>query len=93
MAEEICDDSIWVYKSHDPVPVMGCMRAIADKVLVCVRNPYDTIASHFVFSATTNQGGQIENKFSQWPEDWEKFVKARINLIKIYHDVVLNVHA
>ena len=54
MAEEICDDSVWVFKSHDPIPVMGCLRAITDKVLVCVRNPYDTIASHFVFSATTN---------------------------------------
>ena len=58
-AEEITDESVWMYKSHDPLPgPPGKMcLAIANKVLCCVRNPFDTIASCFIFFLTINQGG------------------------------------
>ena len=58
-AEEICDDSVWLFKSHDPLPIGKSRQAIADKVLCCVRNPFDIIASSWVFSCTTNQGGKM----------------------------------
>ena len=54
--EEICDDSIWLFKSHDPLPIKQSLKIAANKVLCCVRNPFDTIASSFVFSLTQNQG-------------------------------------
>ena len=78
--EEIADDSIWMLKSHDPLPIKQSLKIKADKVLCCVRNPFDTIASSFVFSLTQNQGVQIENKFSDVPKAWEEFVKNRIQL-------------
>ena len=44
-AEEITDESVWLYKSHDPLKVPDVCLAVANKVLCCVRNPFDTIAS------------------------------------------------
>jgi len=53
-AEEIQDESVWLYKSHDPMPVPRVMTERANKVLCCVRNPFDTISSFFIFMMTNN---------------------------------------
>ena len=44
-AEEITDSSVWIYKSHDPCFIPFHQKAKANKVICCVRNPYDIIAS------------------------------------------------
>ena len=44
-AEEITDSSVWIYKSHDPYLIPFHQKAKANKVICCVRNPYDIIAS------------------------------------------------
>lgn len=43
--EEITDSSVWIFKSHDPMPIKGRPKVKANKVLVCVRNPFDTMTS------------------------------------------------
>lgn len=89
-AEEIYDDSIWLFKSHDTCNFKIPIVATANKVLCCVRNPFDTIASCFIFWLTVSQSMQISNKFNQWPEIWDGFVKAHVENIKKYHDIVLD---
>ena len=80
MGEEVTDSSIWVYKTHHPL-IMGPpgkpnmnLRAICNKVISCVRNPYDSIASmvHMVIG----QSGVISQKFSDpaIADDWDKIV-------------------
>lgn len=53
-AEEITDDSVWLFKIHDPMPGRNACLTKCNKVLCCVRNPYDTLASMFIFHATMN---------------------------------------
>lgn len=47
--EGICDSSVWVYKSHDPMWMPDGLMQKANKVICCVRNPYDTMASMYTF--------------------------------------------
>jgi len=54
--EEITDCSVWVKKSHDPKPNLGNKVHKANKILCCVRNPYDCITSLMHFLATLNHG-------------------------------------
>ena len=46
--EEIVDDSVWIRKSHDPLYTDAKIMK-ANKILCCVRNPFDTIVSGFNF--------------------------------------------
>ncbi len=73
-AEEVTDCSVWVKKSHDPKPNMNNKVHKANKILCCVRNPYDCIASLMNFLPTLNHGAQINQKFSEIPEIWNRMV-------------------
>ena len=45
--EEFTDGNVWIKKSHDPIFTPFNKTHYANKVICCVRNPYDTIASCF----------------------------------------------
>jgi hypothetical protein len=47
MAEEITDSTVWIKKSHDPKTKPMDITHYCNKILCCVRNPFDTIASYF----------------------------------------------
>jgi hypothetical protein len=47
IAEEITDSTVWIKKSHDPKMNVNNKTHYCNKILCCVRNPYDTIASFF----------------------------------------------
>lgn len=51
-AEEVTDNSVWIKKSHDPWYSLGNVTNKCNKVICCVRNPYDTIASCMNFFST-----------------------------------------
>ena len=50
--EETVDDQVWIFKSHDNKWNQGNMLCKANKVVCCVRNPADTIASLMHFFPT-----------------------------------------
>ena len=84
-AEEITDSSVWVKKSHDPKyddlhKVHKC-----HKILCVVRNPYDITSSLMHFFPILNQGGQINEKFSERPEIWDKMVRENAQAVEMYH--------
>ena len=54
MGEEIVDESVWIKKSHWPMRIPGNQIQIGNKVLVCVRNPYDIIVSLMYFTSCCN---------------------------------------
>ena len=50
--EEICNASVWIRKSHDPMTSPNSVVHKANKIICCVRNPYDTVVSMFHFINT-----------------------------------------
>jgi len=52
--EGTVDDTCWIVKSHHPHPKLpGTLDFDANKIVVCVRNPFDMIysMSHFMNTA------------------------------------------
>lgn len=49
LGEHVVDDSVWIKKSHDPMQLPGSLMTKCNKVICCVRNPYDVMISmtHF----------------------------------------------
>ena len=89
-AEEITDDSVWVRKSHDPKWNLCNKMNICNMGIVCVRNPYDTIASMMNFLPSLNQSGTINEDFQKdIPEIWDKMIEETTQALKIYHDRVM----
>ena len=58
--------------------------------MCCVRNPFDSITSMMHFLPILNQGGQLNEKFKDIPEVWDKLVTDAIKSIKEYHEVVMH---
>ena len=56
-AEEITDNSVWIKKSHDPKWNLGNITNKCNKIICCVRNPYDTMASLMSFFPTLIHSG------------------------------------
>ena len=52
MGEEIYDERVWVVKGHCPSRVTPRVTISTNRVIVCVRNPLDVLASHFNYLQT-----------------------------------------
>ena len=90
-AEEITDSSVWIYKSHDPYLIPFNQKGKANKVICCVRNPYDIIASLFTFNElSVNQGGKMNEKLDAFPVIWGAAVEISVSNIYKYHEIMLN---
>ena len=84
--EGICDSSVWVYKSHDPMWMPDGLMQKANKVLCCVRNPFDVMASCYTFyNLSGNQGGQMNEALDHYPDLWNECVMKYIENIENYH--------
>ena len=88
--EEIIDDSVWIYKSHDPIMFPNPIIHKANKIIVCVRNPYDILVSIMNFMPIHCQGGTIEQDFQKdIPEKWDLNIRKNTQVMKLYHQKVL----
>ena len=89
--EEITDDSVWIRKTHDPKWNLGNKTNICNLGIVCVRNPFDTIASIMNFLPSLNQSGMINEHFqNDIPEIWDKIIKETTQGLKQYNDKVMS---
>ena len=61
----------------------------ANKIVCCVRNPADTVASLMHFFPTLIQSGQINEKFQDFPDVFDRLVKETTTALDIYHSAVL----
>ena len=91
--EEVADSSVWAVKTHDPVCFFFNLVFKCHKVLCCVRNPYDTLASNMHYLPVFVQSSQINEKFTDLPEEWDLNIKTVTPLIKNFHHRILNEQA
>jgi len=87
LGEEITDNSVWIKKSHDPKWNEGNKIHKCNKVIVCVRNPFDTIVSFMNFLPSLNHSAPINEDFQKdIPDIWYPFVQQCTDSLRIFHD-------
>jgi len=75
IGEEITDSSVWFTKSHDPQMSPKSVPHKCNKVICCVRNPYDVMVSMMHFITGVN-GATINEDFQKdIPELWQEFIR------------------
>ena len=60
IGEQNVDDTVWIIKSHKPMRI-ATINYFTNKIVVCVRNPFDTIMSTVHYYNTFSQSAQLEN--------------------------------
>ena len=92
MADNIVDDTSWVIKTHHPNPKgPGNKDFIANKCIVCVRNPFDVIIScfHFALACGSHSVAVDHDPFA--PENSElfnKFIEDKIRKLNEWMDCI-----
>lgn len=88
--EDVTDDTVWICKTHYPSPVYKGKETDFNKVLCCVRQPMDTLASLMHFFVTFTMDKPIHGEYEkEHPEFWEKFVKEQTDHFKKFHEIVV----
>eukprot|EP01035_Chromulina_nebulosa_P033464 gene33464-44816_t len=81
--EGITDNSVWVVKSHYPERT-GYIRVLAQRVIVLVRNPFDSIESYFNMAMTSSHNRTLSSQaFETLRTIWSEFVP---NESKVWFD-------
>ena len=76
IGENIVDDTCWIIKSHHPFPKMDAREFDANKIVVCVRNPFDVIISVMNMLNLSSQSAYMEgNPFDDELEVASAFTK------------------
>ena len=76
---------MWIKKSHYPMTLYKDVLNKCNKIICCVRNPYDVFASFMYYYTTMDHSGQINEKFQEHPEIFDKFFKESVQSFKAYH--------
>jgi len=66
IGEAITDDTVWIIKTHDPMRPWG-IDFECNKIIVCVRNPFDVISSLVPFFALWSHKAELANQY--WKND------------------------
>ena len=80
-------DDVWFIKTHFPLisPTVGAAKA--NKVIICVRNPTDTLTSYFEFKMTYSQNQSVDPAFYKTNQkDWDWFLKEHMDMWKKFYD-------
>ena len=86
--EGVCDNSVWVVKSHYPER-MGCRRFLARRCVLLVRNPFDSILSYFHMGLTNTHHRALSSASLALPQLrklWLDFAVAEAGVWKRFHD-------
>ena len=59
IGEQVVDDSCWIIKTHHPGRVMA-LNFSANKIIVCVRNPFDVFRSLHNFNGTMTHSHALD---------------------------------
>ena len=76
IGEAVADDTCWVVKTHDPMRPWTTDFS-TNKIIVCVRNPFDVTNSAVSFLSLWSHSKEMENQF--WTEDpvyWDDFIRT-----------------
>ena len=93
IGEEVVDDRVWIVKSHHPWRVRWfCKDFDANKILYCVRNPFDVILSEFDFLGSMTHSRRVANKY--WEDEpifFDEFVKFHVGIMQEYYDEMFKI--
>lgn len=85
--EGIADSSVWVVKSHFPER-MGYLRFRTNRVILLVRNPFDSIESYFHMSLTNTHDKMLTQEVMQseaLQALWSDFVRNEAVVWTAFH--------
>jgi len=86
IGEYVVDDEVFVVKCHYPLR-FGPLDYSVNKILSCVRSPFNVIRSNFEFFQGCSHQIQFENDLpKEDPETWDKIVRHHVKEIKNYFD-------
>jgi len=84
--EGVTDDSVWLVKTHYPER-MGFVKFVANRAVLIIRNPFDTIESYFHMGMTNTHDKSLSpSAFNSLDAVWDDFI---INEIKIWKQFYL----
>ena len=85
LGESICDETVWIQKSHDPIYLPGSLINKVNKVICVVRNPYDAFISmtHFIGGVMS---GQVAQNFAEdIPSEWNELIRGMAEGFNAFH--------
>ena len=89
-AEEIVDERVWINKTHDPMNFILVKKFDSNKIISCVRNPYDCHTSLFTMILSNSQCASILESPSQLQPEWSAYMEDSANSIAEFFDDIHN---
>jgi len=88
--EYIADDRAWIIKAHHPGNIPMNIPFTSNKVICCVRSPFDVMQSYACFANTMNHSIKPELDFEKdYPEWWDWFVRHITDNMRMYFDTLI----
>jgi len=88
--EGIVDNRVWVVKTHYPERY-GKSKFYAERCIICVRSPLDSIVSLFNMVCTGSHNKSVaEEDYEKFKAEWLEFVEQEISVWKDFHEFWLN---
>lgn len=88
--EGLVDKRVWVVKSHYPERY-GKTKFYAERAILLVRNPVDSITSLFNMVCTGSHNKSISDEdYMKFPKLWGEFIDQDTTVWKDFHDFWLN---
>ena len=88
--EGLVDKRVMIVKTHYPERY-GKTKFYAERAILLVRNPLDSITSLFNMVCTGTHNRSIhDNDFAKFPDMWSEYIQQDITVWKDFHDFWLN---
>ena len=84
--EGLVDKRVWIVKTHYPERY-GKTKFYAERIILLVRNPLDSITSLFNMVCTGSHNRSVDDQdFVNFPDLWQEFILQEIGVWKDFHD-------
>lgn len=89
---QVVDDTVWVIKSHDPIPVAGKEQQFhSSRSLVIVRNPLECYPSYMNLMTHCSHALTSNEPLNSFVEEWDESVKLLTAYAKQYYETLIKV--
>ena len=93
IGEQVADDTVWVTKTHEAAFRMNCLNFTANKIIICVRNPFDVLLSMVNFHSTLSHSKELDYKPEEEQPEWfDMFIRGQVeSMVNFQEDVLKKV--
>ena len=85
------DDTVWIAKSHSPLIMPMAPVFSANKCIVIVRNPLDSMVSFLHMASLYNHSQKLPFDFeTSYPSDWDWYVRYSCGAITKYYKQLMH---